>query len=87
MRTLREIHDELDEATSRRARLWEELSGGHDAEKSAEVAALKDRIEALWAEARVIRARLEFGDAEAILSRARAEERLERESRRLKKVA
>jgi hypothetical protein len=79
MRNLDDIRRELDELAERRTRLWKELSAGADAEKSAEVAALNARIEALWNEARVTRNRLRFGDPDAIIARARADERLERE--------
>jgi hypothetical protein len=79
MRTLAEIQHELDALTERRTALWRELSAGANEEKSAEVALLNERIEALWAEGRLLRNRLRFGDPTAIIARARAEERLERE--------
>jgi len=78
-KTLREIQQELDEATERRAALWRQLAEDADAEKSAEVARLNERIEALWSEARVARTRARFGDPALIRARARADERLERE--------
>src|SRR3972149_6621726 len=56
-KTLREIQQELDEATERRAALWRQLAEDADAEKSAEVARLNERIEGLWSEARGARAR------------------------------
>lgn len=88
MRTLDEIHRELDDAVERRSRLWEELGGGYDAQKSAEAARLSDRIDELWAEARRTRAYERFGPSEVIIGRARVEERLEREEqRRLNKAA
>ena len=88
MRTLREINQELDQAVERRTRLWEELGAGYDAQKSAEAARLSDRISELWAEARRTRAYERFGPSEAIIGRARVEERLEREEqRRLNRAA
>lgn len=88
MRTLKEIHHELDQAVERRSRLWEELGAGHDAQKSAEAARLSDRINDLWAEARRTRVYERFGPSETIIGRARVEERLEREEqRRLNKAA
>ena len=88
MRTLPEIRRELEQAVARRARLWEELGEAHDSRKSAEAARLSERINELWAEARRTRARERFGPSEAIIGRARAEERLEREQqRRLDKAA
>jgi hypothetical protein len=87
MRTIRDIRDELDRATERRAELWHELGGGVDPAKSAEAAELTERIDELWAEARALRAYDHFGPTDAIRARARAEERLERDSRRLDKAA
>jgi hypothetical protein len=84
IRTLNQIQRELDEATATRGALWHELSIHADKEKSAEVARLNERIEALWSEARAARNRVRFGEQSSIIARARAEERLERD---LAKVA
>jgi serine/threonine protein kinase HipA of HipAB toxin-antitoxin module len=77
-----EIKAELERMVDRRAELWHELGAGHDEAKSAEAARLSSKIEELWAEARAARARRRFGAPELIQARARAEERLERDSRR-----
>ena len=77
-----EIRAELDEAVDRRAEIWHELGDGIDPAKSAEVKRLSSLIEELWAEARATEARNRFGAPELIQARARAEERLERDSRR-----
>ena len=77
-----EIRAELDEAVDRRAEIWHELGEGIDPAKSAEVKRLSGLIEELWAEARTTEARNRFGAPELIHARARAEERLERDSRR-----
>ena len=87
MRTLNDIRQELDGASERRAELWEDLSDRHDSAKAAEAARLSELIEELWAEARSARARASFGSPELIISRARAEDRLDREARRLKRAA
>jgi hypothetical protein len=84
MRTMREIREELERAVDRRAELWHELGEGVDPAKSAEAAELSQKIDELWAEARALRAFSTFGPTDAIRARARAEERLERDSRRLK---
>jgi 5'-deoxynucleotidase YfbR-like HD superfamily hydrolase len=84
MRTMQDIRDELERAVERRAQLWHELNGGVDPSKSAEAAELSEKIDALWAEARALRAFDRFGPSDEIRARARAEERLERDSRRLK---
>jgi hypothetical protein len=84
MRTMREIREELERAVERRAELWHELGEGVDPAKSAEAAELSQKIDELWAEARALRAFSTFGPTDAIRARARAEERLERDSRRLK---
>lgn len=78
-RTFHEIKLELDELTERRTRLWHELSVAHDPGKSAEAKRIGERIEALWNEARAARTRAVFGPQQAIITRARADERLERE--------
>jgi hypothetical protein len=82
VRDVAEIKAELERAVDRRAELWHELGDGHDPAKSAEVARLSSRIEDLWAEARSAQALRRFGAPELIQARARAEERLERDSRR-----
>jgi hypothetical protein len=84
MRTMHDIREELERAVQRRAELWHELAKGIDPVKSAEAAELSTRIDELWAEARALRAYDSFGPSDAIRARARAEERLERDSRRLK---
>jgi hypothetical protein len=78
-RTLRDIERELEEAAEQRTALWKGLSEGRDAARSAQIEELTRRIEALWAEARAARTRARFGAPEAIIARARADERLERE--------
>ena len=87
MRTLNEIRKEIDEATELRRALWDELAGGVDPVKSAEAAELSRRIDALWNESRVARARVRYGPSEEIITRARAHDRLDREARRLREAA
>ena len=84
MRTIEDIRKDLDRAVARRAELWHDLNGGVDPAKSAEAAELSELIDDLWAEVRALRAHDRFGPTDAIRARARAEERLERDSRRLK---
>jgi hypothetical protein len=84
MRTIHDIRDELEQAVERRAELWHELGHGVNPAKSAEAAELSQKIDELWAEARALKAFSPFGPSDAIRARARAEERLERDSRRLK---
>lgn len=87
MRSLDDIQRELEEATARRAQLWKDLSEGRDAQKTAEVDELSGRIEALWNEQRATKAYMRFGDPKTIIARARAEERFDREERKLRKIA
>ena len=87
VRTTKEIREELDQAIARRAELWNRLSQGSDAETSAELAGLSKTIDELWGEYRTSEARNRFGSPELIHARARAEERLERDSRRVKQAA
>ncbi len=79
---MNEIRRDLEDASARRSALWEDLAEGYDAAKSAEAARLSKQIESLWAEARVARARSHYGPSEEIITRARAEDRLDREARR-----
>ena len=78
MRTLSDIHAEIDQASARRVELWQLLGEGHDPVLAAELKRLEARLEALWQEYRSTRAQLRFGDRTRIVARARAEERLER---------
>jgi hypothetical protein len=78
MRTLEEIHAEIEMLSEERTALWHRLSDQHDPEVRAEIHAIDEKLDRLWDEHRVIRARLRFGDRESIVARARVEERLER---------
>ena len=78
MRTLEEIHAEIETLSEERTALWHRLSDQHDPEVRAEIHAIDEKLDRLWDEHRVIRARLRFGDRESIVARARVEERLER---------
>jgi hypothetical protein len=78
MRTLSEIHDEIERLSEERSELWHRLSTEYDPAVRLEIRALDTRLELLWDEHRSLRARLRFGDRDAIVARARVEERLER---------
>jgi hypothetical protein len=78
MRSLEEIRTEIEELTERRSELLHELTEAHDAALVAEHRALDERLAALWDEQREVRARVRFGERDAIIKRARTEERLER---------
>ena len=78
MRAPEDIRIEIEELTAKRAELFHQLSGAHDAVLAAEHKALEERIADLWDEHRAARAQLRWGDRERIIKRARAEERLER---------
>ena len=78
MRTLNEIRTEIERLTERRGELLHALGEKHDAALAAERAQLEERIARLWEEYRIERARVRFGEREAIIARARHEERLER---------
>jgi hypothetical protein len=87
MRTIQEIRTDLERATERRGELWEELGHGRDEAKAAEAARLSGLITDLWSELRTVKARQRWGDPELIQRRARAEERLERDSLRVREAA
>src|ERR1700758_2897283 len=76
MRTLDEIHEEIERLSEERTELWHRLSDQHDAEVRAEIHAIDAQLDRLWDEHRAVRARLRFGDRESIVARARVEERL-----------
>ena len=78
MRTLQEIHKEIEALSEERTALWHQLSDQHDPEVRAEIHAIDAKLDRLWDEHRAVRARLRFGDRESIVARARVEERLER---------
>jgi hypothetical protein len=78
MRTLSEIHEEIERLSSERTELWHRLSEQYDPELRSEIRALDAELDLLWDEHRAVRARLRFGDRDAIVARARVEERLER---------
>jgi hypothetical protein len=78
MRTLEEIHAEIERLSEERTKLWHRLSDQHDPDVRAEIHAIDARLDRLWDEHRAVRARLRFGDREKIVARARVEERLER---------
>ena len=87
MRSIEEIRADLDQATEERAELWEELGHGLDPAKSAEAARLSGLIEDLWSELRAVKAHQRWGPSDLIRRRAMAEERLERDSLRIRKAA
>jgi hypothetical protein len=78
MRTLQEIHREIDQLSELRVEQWHRLSEGHDLTVKAEIKELDERLQALWDEHRRLRAELRWGERDRIIARARAEERLER---------
>ena len=78
MRTLKEIHAEIEDLSEERTELWHRLSDKHDPEVRAEIHAIDAKLDRLWDEHRAVRARLRFGDRDSIVARARVEERLER---------
>ena len=78
MRTLTDIHAEIDALSERRRDLWQTLSKGFDADVREELRRLDATLDALWDEHRQTRATLRFGERDRIVRRARAEERLER---------
>lgn len=78
MRTIQDIHAEIDRESEHRTELWHDLSQGHDLLIAAELKELNARLDSLWAEHRAFRATVRFGERDKIVARARQEERLER---------
>jgi len=78
MGTLDQIHEEIERLSEERTKLWYRLSTHHDPDVRAEIHAIDEQLDGLWNEHRTLRARLRWGDRDAIVARARVEERLER---------
>jgi ABC-type phosphate transport system auxiliary subunit len=78
MRTLTDIRSEIDRLSERRLHVMRALSQEYDTDLAAEHKELEERIAALWEEQRNARAMVRFGDRDAIIQRARQEERLSR---------
>ena len=78
MRSLSEIHQEIEIKSEERAGLWHRLSAEYDAQIVAEIRRIDAELDRLWDEHRALRARVRFGEREKIVARARVEERLER---------
>jgi hypothetical protein len=82
-RQLASVEAELEATMTRRTELWREQSLAFSPRVAAEVKALSERINRLWAESRARRACIRAGSRERILSRVRAEARFERESKQV----
>jgi hypothetical protein len=80
-RRLATVEAELEATMTRRTELWREQSLDPNPRAAAEVKALSDQINQLWAESRARRACIRAGSRERILSRVRAEARFEREAK------
>ena len=78
MRTIQEIHQEIEGLSAERAELYKRLSAEYDAGVVADIHRLDAELDRLWDEHRALRARVRFGDRNQIVARARVEERLER---------
>lgn len=78
MRTLTDIKQEIDRLSDRRSDVMRALAEEFDADLSAEHQRLEEKIAQLWEEQRFARATLRHGDRDAIIQRARQEERLSR---------
>jgi len=73
-----QIHNEIEHVSAERHELWQRLADGLDSTIKSEIKDLDVRLQELWQELRMEKARLRFGEREEIVRRARAEERLER---------
>src|SRR6266516_4413221 len=79
----RRVAAELEAMMTRRTELWREQSLDPNPRLAAELKSLSEQINRLWAESRARRACIRAGSRERILSRVRAEARVEREVRRV----
>jgi hypothetical protein len=78
MRTVSEIHEEIERLSDERVELWHALSTEYDPKIREEIRRIDTALDGLWDEQRALRARVRFGDRAQIVARARVEERLER---------
>jgi hypothetical protein len=78
MRTIREIHEEIESLSEERVELWHALSSEYDPKVREQIRSIDAALDGLWDEQRALRAQVRFGDRAAIVARARVEERLER---------
>jgi len=78
MRTITDIHAEIERLSEQRTELWNLLSRGRDETVVQEIKRIDEELQGLWDEHRAERARIRFGERDEIVRRARAEERLER---------
>ena len=78
MKTISEIHTEIERLSEERAELWKTLSYGRQQSVVDDIKRIDERLVALWDEHRAERARIRFGERDEIVRRARQEERLER---------
>ena len=78
MRTFDEIHQEIDRLSEERTELYHRLSAEYDSGIVGDIRRIDAALDHLWDEHRALRARVRFGDRNAIVARARVEERLER---------
>ena len=75
---INQIHDAIERLSEERQELWQRLSEGLDPDVQRELKDVDERLQQLWQELRVEKARLRFGERDEIVRRARAEERLDR---------
>ena len=78
MRTITDIHAEIERLSEQRTELWNLLSRGRDETVVQEIKRIDEELQGLWDEHRAERARIRFGERDEIVRRARQEERLER---------
>ena len=78
MKTIANIHAEIEVLSEQRTELWNLLSQGRNESVREEIKQIDERLQGLWDEHRAERARIRFGEHDEIVRRARAEERLER---------
>jgi len=78
MRTIADIHAEIELLSQARTERWNLLSRGRTEALVSEIKGIDERLQGLWDEHRAERARIRFGERDEIVRRARAEERLER---------
>lgn len=77
-RRLQRVTAEIELVTDRRVRAWGDLSQRSSEATTAQIKALSERLTALWAEARALRACVVHGERGRILERAQRDLRAAR---------
>ncbi len=66
MRTIREIHEEIERLSEERVELWHQLSTEYDPQIREQIRGIDTALDGLWDEQRALRARVRFGASDLV---------------------